>query len=594
MLKSIIILTTTRCDLACQHCLHGHMGDQHDFPLEVLPALLEDACKLGSRHVSLTGGEPGLHPQFTRLVETIVDAGYNWSFVSNGQCLEPYLPLVERYTKSLRHITISLDGFTSQTHDNIRNHSGSFDRALSAVKGYASMGIPLKFSTSLNRINCGEVKRMVNLAESLGVKSVRFGGTIPTDWNQYLVLNDRQSLELFQQIEELHEQQGIKLSPCSSLFTRGGINFCPALALRGVSFNARGELLFCCDMVENHGIIGSLQNESFGDLVEKRVQASANLQTYRLQRITAGNMGEGFDTCAFCNLFFRKHYGQIGRRQFLIAGLLSAAGLALAACTPPRVALPTQPPTKNSPHTPTPTVSPTTEPDATETPLPSATATNTPEPTATETPLPSATATNTPEPTATARYYDHFLEQISQQDIQVIYTPSVVRIGEKLNAIIYLPVVDAGSHGQPFNNVYTVEVEVYTQGVGEFSPGQFMGTRVFFSGDNLAGSSNDGFLIIKWLNPTYNPDIPYIYVFSIYPALSTQRLSSVKMARLRLQEDTPLQTIILAGLPDPATQVTFQDWPTPEPNDDPEEQSSDGGTTTGGGSIIGEIVGQGN
>jgi molybdenum cofactor biosynthesis enzyme MoaA len=68
-----------------------------DFPLELLPRLLEEAQIFGVRHVTLTGGEPHLHTQFIELVSAIVRCRYTWNFVSNGQQTQPYLPVLERY-----------------------------------------------------------------------------------------------------------------------------------------------------------------------------------------------------------------------------------------------------------------------------------------------------------------------------------------------------------------------------------------------------------------------------------------------------------------------------------------------------------------
>ena len=97
MLDRIVLFTILRCDLNCIHCLRGHPVERPDFPLELLPRLLEEAQLFGARHVTFTGGEPHLHPQFIELASAIAEAGYTWNFVSNGQQTQPYLPVLERY-----------------------------------------------------------------------------------------------------------------------------------------------------------------------------------------------------------------------------------------------------------------------------------------------------------------------------------------------------------------------------------------------------------------------------------------------------------------------------------------------------------------
>lgn len=211
---------------------------------------------------------------------------------------------------------------------------------------------------------------------------------------------------------------------------------------------------------------------------------------------------------------------------------------------------------------------------ATDTPLPAAD-TDTPQPTATDPPLPSATV----QPSAVVQHYDIFVSHISKQNAHVEYSPQVIRKGDKFTATIYLPVETPGAHGLPFSEVYTVVVEVYTQGDAEFEAGQFLGTGLTFSGEDISGSSAEKNMIITWYNPTYSHDMDYVYVFTIYP-LSAAFLSGAKMACLVEQGD-PLQTITMAGMPDPANQVTFQDWPTPGSLQDPVQPGTERSGTSG-------------
>ena len=570
MMRSLTILTTTRCTLACQHCLHGYNLNPQDFPLSLLPKLLEDARILGAGHVTLTGGEPGLHPEFGAMVQAIVEKGYTWSFMSNGQQVQPYLSSIEAYGEHLRSVSISLDGARAQTHDHMRG-AGAYDRAISTMRTYVERNVNLSITTSLNRLNYAELNEIVALAGSLRAKSVAFGGTIPTAWNRHLALNDRECLALFRRIEAMRETCDITLYPRSSLFTHGGIHFCSGLGLHKFNFNACGELLFCCDMAEEQGIIGSLYTHTLDELLARWLQASSDLQAYRMKRMAGGSMGEGFDTCAFCNHYFREQYGHIGRRQFLAAGVLGAAGLVLAACAPEAAVSESG--------------------GSSAVPLEENTITATqPKATASSTAATTATATHTPEPSATAQYYDTFVPQLGREEVQVVYSPSVVRVGEKLNAAISLPVETAGSHGLPFSEVYYVSVEVFTPGSDPFTAGQSTGTHVTFKGEAaIGGSTQAGKLVITWRNPTYSSEISYVYVFTIYPlANALQPGKGIKLARLKAVQ--ALQQVTLAGLPDPAEQVTFLSAPASEPGGG-DGEGGEGTSSSSGGTIVGTMIG---
>jgi MoaA/NifB/PqqE/SkfB family radical SAM enzyme len=304
MLTELAIITTLRCDLKCQHCLRGFPRERPDFPLDLFDKLLAEAMPFGIRHVAFTGGEPHLHPQFEKLVEKISAYGYTWHFVSHGQRTEPYLPIMERYGEKFKHVSISLDGATSATHDNIRNKRGAFEQAIESVRKYTQAGYKVKIGMTLNQVNKSEMEAMIDLAKEAGAFEVGFGGTIPTPWNQHLLLSDEESMRLWETSNELRKKTKFSIHTVSALHTRGGVNFCNILNLPKLTFNPRGELIFCCDTINNGAVIGSLAENKLVSLIEKWLEKSSALQAQRAKQIAEGRMGNGFDTCAFCNGYF--------------------------------------------------------------------------------------------------------------------------------------------------------------------------------------------------------------------------------------------------------------------------------------------------
>ena len=303
MLNSIVIINTLRCDLKCEHCLRGFPKERPDFPMELLDKLLTEAMPFGANHVALTGGEPHLHPEFEKMVDKIVAYGYTWNFVSHGQRTKPYLPLMEKYKDKITHVTLSIDGAAAETHDTIRKRKSAFEKVTTAARKYVESGYKVRISSSFNQKNKGEAEALAKLASDLGVHVLYGLGTIPTAWNQGLVLNDNESLEIYQQMMNLSKDSKVKIDIASSLYTRGGVNFCGNLNLRELPFNSRGELIFCCDTTENGSVIGSLRDHPFSELIKLWLKASQNLQAKRAENIVAGKIGEKFDTCAFCNAY---------------------------------------------------------------------------------------------------------------------------------------------------------------------------------------------------------------------------------------------------------------------------------------------------
>jgi len=148
------------------------------------------------------------------------------------------------------------------------------------------------------------MEALIELAANLGAKGIMFAGTIPFAWNQHLLLSDEESFGLYQKINSLRLSAPVKLRTSSALHTQGGVNFCQVLNLSDITISPRGNVDFCCDVHQPKGAIGSLQDNSLSTLVQTWLEKSMSLQRKRTEQIASGRMGQGFDTCAFCDGYF--------------------------------------------------------------------------------------------------------------------------------------------------------------------------------------------------------------------------------------------------------------------------------------------------
>ena len=57
--NDLVLETTRRCDMACEHCLRGE-ARKEDMSMEVMESVLSRIER--AYCVTFTGGEPGLHP----------------------------------------------------------------------------------------------------------------------------------------------------------------------------------------------------------------------------------------------------------------------------------------------------------------------------------------------------------------------------------------------------------------------------------------------------------------------------------------------------------------------------------------------------
>jgi MoaA/NifB/PqqE/SkfB family radical SAM enzyme len=300
----IILFTTTRCDLRCVHCLQGLPDKRADIPVDLVAQILEEARPFGAGHVVLTGGESRLHPEFDRLVDTIVEAGYVWSFISNGQQALSYVRAAIRHREAFDHATLSIDGATAEVHDALRNRPGAFERLLAVAEHYVRLGFKLRLQSCLSQPNKHQLEDIARLAADLGAVMYRAGGIIPSEGTEALNLSDEERDDLYTRLMALKDELDLDIRAPSALRAGRGVDFCDVLALHSLTFNARGEMIFCCDVDRPGAVIGSPAETPLPDLIKARLDMTARLKKRRVEMIAAGETMPGFNTCLFCNAYF--------------------------------------------------------------------------------------------------------------------------------------------------------------------------------------------------------------------------------------------------------------------------------------------------
>jgi radical SAM protein with 4Fe4S-binding SPASM domain len=197
---------TLRCDHACDHC-GSRAGPVRDDELstEELLAVADALVELGTREVTLIGGEAYLRSDVYELVEHLAAAGVRVTMQTGGRGLTADRARRLR-DAGLAAIGVSLDG-TAATHDTLRASPGSHDAALRAIEHGRAAGMLVSGNTQINRLNMGELPAIANELESAGVSIWRAHLTVPMgraadrpEWiiQPYMVLDIIDSLAAIQ------------------------------------------------------------------------------------------------------------------------------------------------------------------------------------------------------------------------------------------------------------------------------------------------------------------------------------------------------------------------------------------------------------
>ncbi len=171
---------TGRCNYKCRHCFMSapdYCGK--DLTLEQIRHILDELVTCGIRTVSLTGGEPLVHPNFYEILDEIkarkieVDTLY-----SNGELVDEHLldELKKRDLNPAFHISFDGMGW----HDWLRGVKGAEESAVRAFKLLHERGYQTSTSMCLHKHNIGDLKQNIDFLSSIGLSHVKMNVASPT------------------------------------------------------------------------------------------------------------------------------------------------------------------------------------------------------------------------------------------------------------------------------------------------------------------------------------------------------------------------------------------------------------------------------
>jgi len=101
------LIPTRRCNLACAYC-NEYDATSLPVPISVLLERVDHLARLGTSAMTLSGGEPLLHPELEAVVKRARDRGMLASLITNGYLLSP--ERIDALNKAgLDHLQISID-----------------------------------------------------------------------------------------------------------------------------------------------------------------------------------------------------------------------------------------------------------------------------------------------------------------------------------------------------------------------------------------------------------------------------------------------------------------------------------------------------
>lgn len=145
VIDSIFLEITNRCGKHCDYC-YNKLGfiDYNDIPYNVYNSLISKMQFLGIDKLTLSGGEPGMHPNFAEFVQLAHKYNIKLRINSNGFTLRKFESLIDQNTE----LQITVDGNKSM-HDTYRGE-GDYELLLNTIKGIRDNGFRGKITARYN------------------------------------------------------------------------------------------------------------------------------------------------------------------------------------------------------------------------------------------------------------------------------------------------------------------------------------------------------------------------------------------------------------------------------------------------------------
>lgn len=325
-LRCIGLELTDRCDLACSHCFRQVVPPNspraRDLDFALLQRIVAQARPLGIEYLGLTGGEPALHPRFLDILDTIVDGGLGYHFLSNGLGLPELVPkLLARPERraGLRRVCVSLEGATEATHDRIRG-KGTFRGTLAGIAVLKATGIPFTILATVNRINRHEIETLGLLAHHLGAAQLYYTHFFPNGRphateDMDLSIPERHEAEAI--IRRLTGALRLPITMGEGYFVPEADHQCGTVKLSMLNVDASGHVTFCCELSSFNGDKRSARDQSdfIADLAETSLAEAIRLQAAAIERFRSARMKDEVDgrhteddkfACRYCVRHFGK------------------------------------------------------------------------------------------------------------------------------------------------------------------------------------------------------------------------------------------------------------------------------------------------
>ncbi len=266
--RRISIEITSQCNLRCIHCYHPDHKIQY-LDKQHIVDIVKQFKKLGLSYVTLTGGEPLMHPDLFEIIRELKRLNVFIDIYTNGVLINTeIIEFLKQY--DIVNVQVSVYSTDEKTYDIITSSTNNFSKHMNGLHLLAASGVPVMASIIMMKQNFEERNQIRQMCEEYGF-NIQFGFRIIPDRNNVrrvdCEMDNYQKAELVTEINKLNEKALSGQEKVKIITNKNDIlNSSPCNAGRSLyNITSTGDVTPCTGFYK---VIGNIYKSSVDEIVK--------------------------------------------------------------------------------------------------------------------------------------------------------------------------------------------------------------------------------------------------------------------------------------------------------------------------------------
>ncbi len=161
----VTLCVTNRCNIRCVYCYAEYYDrNTQEIPKERIFELIDELHRLGTKYISLNGGEALLRTDIAEIVDKIKSKGLLCHLSTNGLLIPSRIPVLRK----IDSIAVSLDGIGER--NDLNRGQGTYQRIMQGLECLKRENIKFHLHTVLTKNNTESIEELLSLAGRFGTR----------------------------------------------------------------------------------------------------------------------------------------------------------------------------------------------------------------------------------------------------------------------------------------------------------------------------------------------------------------------------------------------------------------------------------------